>query len=79
MNVPCRHNIGGKCELQPDAPLVPAMCMTVCPEYDGPSRGLGDTVHKFIQVTTLGMIRPCGGCKGRQAALNKAFPRAEGH
>ena len=36
-----------------------------------PSRGLGDTVAKI--TTKLG-IKPCGGCKKRQAALNKAVP-----
>ena len=33
--------------------------------------GLGDTV---ATVTTAAGIKPCGGCKKRQAALNKATP-----
>ncbi len=33
--------------------------------------GLGDTV---AAVTTAAGIKPCGGCKKRQAALNKATP-----
>lgn len=36
-----------------------------------PSRGLGDTVAKLTRK--LG-IRPCGGCKKRQALLNKLIP-----
>jgi hypothetical protein len=39
--------------------------------YHGPSRGLGDTIAK---VTKAVGIEPCGGCKERQAKLNKAFP-----
>lgn len=35
------------------------------------SRGLGDTVAKITRAVG---IKPCGGCKKRQAALNKLFP-----
>ncbi len=34
-------------------------------------RGLGDVVAK---VTSAVGIKPCGGCKERQAKLNKSFP-----
>mgnify|MGYP003151712521 CR=1 FL=1 len=37
---------------------------------DMPSRGLGDTVAK---ITNAVGIKPCGGCKKRQEALNKKF------
>lgn len=33
--------------------------------------GLGDRVAKAIAVVTDGRIKPCGGCKSRQAALNE--------
>ena len=33
--------------------------------------GIGDTV---AAVTTAAGIKPCGGCKKRQAALNQATP-----
>ena len=36
------------------------------------SPGIGDTV---AAVTTAAGIKPCGGCKKRQAALNKATPK----
>lgn len=36
-----------------------------------PSRGLGDTFAKGIRMVTLGLVKPCGGCKKRQAALNR--------
>jgi hypothetical protein len=36
-----------------------------------PSRGLGDTIAK---VTTAVGIRRCGGCKKRQAQLNRLVP-----
>lgn len=35
------------------------------------SRGLGDTIAK---ITSAVGIKPCGGCKQRQAFLNKLFP-----
>ena len=35
------------------------------------SKGLGDTIKK---VTGKMGIKQCGGCKKRQAALNKLFP-----
>lgn len=40
------------------------------------SRGLGDTVANAIQAVTFGLVKPCGGCKKRQEALNKMFPYA---
>lgn len=36
-----------------------------------PSRGLGDTVAKL--TSAVGIV-PCGGCKQRQAKLNKMIP-----
>jgi hypothetical protein len=38
-----------------------------------PMRGLGDVV---AAVTTAVGIKPCGGCKQRQAALNRLVPFA---
>lgn len=35
------------------------------------SRGFGDTIAR---MTTAVGITPCGGCKKRQAKLNKLFP-----
>lgn len=34
-------------------------------------RGLGDVIAKATKAVG---IEPCGGCKTRQAKLNKAFP-----
>jgi hypothetical protein len=36
-----------------------------------PARGLGDTIAKA--TTALG-VKPCPGCKRRQAALNRLIP-----
>jgi hypothetical protein len=36
-----------------------------------PSRGLGDTIAKATKAVG---IKPCGGCKKRQAILNKIVP-----
>lgn len=38
---------------------------------NGKSRGLGDTIAK---MTSAVGIRPCGGCKKRQAKLNELVP-----
>jgi hypothetical protein len=35
------------------------------------SRGLGDTIEK---ITSAVGIKPCGGCKKRQEALNRLVP-----
>jgi hypothetical protein len=39
--------------------------------FKNQSKGLGDTIAK---VTTALGIKPCGGCKERQRALNELFP-----
>ena len=33
--------------------------------------GLGDIVAASIKFATLGMVKPCGGCKERQRKLNE--------
>lgn len=50
------------------------VCLRVCPEYDGPARGAGDALAKAIHTLTAGLVKPCGGCRKRQAALNAALP-----
>ena len=50
------------------------MCQLVClggKAAPQPSRGLGDTIAKITKA--IG-IKPCGGCKNRQAVLNKLVP-----
>jgi hypothetical protein len=52
----------------------PATCAR-CPHYDGPSRGLGDTVHKALDAVGVHrVIKACGGCAARRQALNDAVP-----
>lgn len=43
-----------------------------------PSRGLGDTVARFIKRVTFGRVKPCGGCRKRQRALNRLVPYPKG-
>jgi hypothetical protein len=45
----------------------------LCGSWDASkkSRGFGDTVAK---ITSSVGVRPCGGCKKRQAKLNKLVP-----
>lgn len=80
-DIPCKHwsdcgvSGGGCCAkgLHGGKPSV-GVCLSVCMEYDGPSRGAGDLLAKAIGVVTFGKVKPCGGCKARQAALNAAMP-----
>jgi len=68
----CVHAIGGICH---NAKLprveVTVQACAICPQYRGPSRGLGDTVAAVAK--SVG-IRPCGGCQKRREALNAKFP-----
>jgi len=49
--------------------VTPNVCGT-CADYDGDSRGLGDTVHKIIKAVGLGRRKGCGGCQKRRSKLN---------
>ena len=37
-------------------------------------RGLGDVVAKVLRLVGIGKRKQCGGCKARQAALNRIVP-----
>lgn len=37
-------------------------------------RGIGDVVANAIKTVTFGAVKPCGGCKQRQAFLNRILP-----
>lgn len=43
-----------------------ANCME-CKDYDGPSRGVGDTVKNVISKATAGKVKPCGGCQKQRS------------
>ena len=51
-----------------------------CSEYEGPSRGLGDTVKNVISKATAGKVKPCAPCQKRREALNKmmGYKKKEG-
>lgn len=54
---------------------VPEVIVDIRPDKkQQPMRGLGDLVAKGIEVATLGMVKPCGKCKERQAKLNQLVP-----
>ena len=38
------------------------------------SKGVGDTVSKFIKKVTGGRVRECEPCRKRREMLNKKFP-----
>jgi hypothetical protein len=74
----CKHLAGNKCT-NAEAPtfnrhLLPTVCAG-CTYYDGPSRGLGDTVHTVLEATGVHrIVKSCGGCAARRQALNEKFP-----
>ena len=78
----CRDKEGGRCwreSLATAFELPNGEIDFECPRgkpwgYMPKSRGLGDTVAKAIKAATFGKVKPCGGCKKRQARLNKLVP-----
>lgn len=50
-----------------------------CEHYDGPDRGLGDTIHRVAKATGVATVvkRVTGGdcgCQRRRASLNDSVP-----
>lgn len=71
---PCKYMVGGDCTNRLALPVYGARPSDgVCAqcEYRNGLRGLGDAV---ATITTVFGIKPCGGCKERQAAMNAAVP-----
>jgi hypothetical protein len=86
---PCTHAINGRqiqCSMRNNRTVSIGVCLLTCKDYEGPertdelkaklipltvSRGVGDTIAK---VTRAIGVKPCGGCKKRQEALNRIFP-----
>jgi hypothetical protein len=80
----CKHHDGSRCTNGIALPLYGAtpsagVCR-VCAHYDGPDRGLGDTVHRVARATGVARVvravkgGDCGGCAERRRALNAARP-----
>ena len=79
----CAHMVEGRCT-HPEASAAfgdrpsRGVCLTVCGEWSGPDRGLGDTVHRvlgaFGVTKAVERLAPAGGCgcAERRAALNRA-------
>ena len=80
--------INGGCCSHPEAQrefgkTVSLTICEVCPWYTGPSRGLGDDIHKIARITGLDKAakvvekvtgKPCG-CAQRRARLNRRSRR----
>jgi len=79
-NIPCKHwencglADGGCCKISVYNKPSNGICLNICPQYQGPDRGLGDTVGRVIQTLTAGKVKPCNACKKRQLKLNKLLP-----
>ena len=75
----CKHFIDDECRHAIALPLYGArpsagVCAQ-CAHYDGPARGLGDRVHNVLgAIGVHKIVRDCGGCAARRAALNAAMP-----
>lgn len=75
----CKYYIESKCSNKqvlnknPDSNFC-----KVCSKYDGPSRGLGDTVHSSlvslgISAVVKSVVNSCN-CEKRREKLNEKFP-----
>ena len=78
----CDHHNGKGCSLNLFGGNPSIGICRVCDRYEGPDRGVGDTVHRFLVATGIAPIakaastatgKPCG-CANRRAALNEALP-----
>lgn len=85
----CARMVDGRCT---DAVALPlygerpsAGVCAICDRYDGPSRGIGDTVARVARVTGVAAVartvervtgKPCG-CAERRRRLNEAVPFGE--
>jgi hypothetical protein len=72
MSVPCSHHDGVRCTLglfggRPSE----GVCRRACSSYDGPDRGIGDTIAR---VAAAFGIPKCGACGRRQITLNAVMP-----
>ncbi len=65
---------GGCCNINVYRQPSHGICLNVCDQYDGPDRGLGDTIKRVISKLTAGLITPCNACKKRQRQLNQHIP-----
>lgn len=73
--IPCAHMTDtGDCAIGAYARPSPGICMVLCEQYEGPSRGLGDRAHRAIRFVTLGLIQPCEGCSERRRDANAKHP-----
>lgn len=78
----CMFQTAGTCR-KDDVNIFVHALSTGCPIGKFPAtqgdkpRGLGDTIANVIQTATFGLVKPCGGCKERQARLNEKFPYTE--
>ena len=84
VNHPCAHWKDGCAHPAHPYGAKPSMgvCLKVCDKYDGPSRGLGDTIERFTRITGIKKLvenrakktgKPCN-CGENRAALNRAIP-----
>jgi 5-methylcytosine-specific restriction endonuclease McrA len=69
----CGVSGGGCCNIEAYHRPSFGVCR-ICEQHSGGSKGLGDTIKRAIDKVTLGKVKPCGGCKKRQEALNKLLP-----
>jgi hypothetical protein len=79
----CAHHKNGRCTNALALPLYgdnpsAGICRR-CEHYDGPDRGLGDTVHRVARATGVTRVVKrvtCGGCgcQKRRESLNDSVP-----
>ncbi|HCD32347.1 MAG TPA: hypothetical protein DER01_08050 [Phycisphaerales bacterium] len=70
----CKISDGGCCNKGIYQQPSHGICLNICNQYDGPDRGLGDSVQRVIHKLSAGRIKPCGKCRKRQNKLNQLLP-----
>lgn len=84
----CAHHVDGECTSAAALPLYgprpSAGVCRACAHYEGPDRGLGDTVHRVARATGVtSVVRAftggdCGGCAERRKWLNGKVAYGDG-
>lgn len=80
---PCTKWNGERCTMERFGGTPSAGVCRICDDYDGPARGLGDTVERLLDATGIGGVvkavagsRDCG-CSRRRTRLNELTSPAQ--
>ena len=71
----CKYHHDRRCTLGKFGAAPSLGVCSVCPDYAGPARGLGDVVHTLARpVARVLRLEGCAGCQKRREKLNQIAP-----